>query len=166
MVPVMNGGPVEMLNTTVTITTSTAGVSLKGGGTIRIPRIAPFTSADAEIEIEVDRSFTGIGQLQLNVTVSNEDACQPIVTRPLFAWINVRRRARHVERRHSGEPVIAVDDDWRQRRRHLVPRRGDAVEPRLVRPRLQRGVGHGARVAGAERRQRALRDLIRSPVRL
>jgi hypothetical protein len=85
----MNGGPVEMRNTTISITTPTAGVSLKHGGLVRIARIAPFSSEEAEIEIEVDRSFTGIGQLQLNVSVSNDEACEPTVARPIFAWINV-----------------------------------------------------------------------------
>jgi len=89
VVPVMNGGAVEMLNTTVSITTATPGVSFRHGDSVRIARIAPLSSAEAEIEIEVDRGFTGIGQLQLNVTVSSDEACEPSVARTANAWINV-----------------------------------------------------------------------------
>lgn len=89
VVPVMNGGPVAMLNVTVSITTSTPGVSLTNRGFVRIRRIAPFSSVNAEIDFEVDRSFSGIGQLQLNVAVSDDEACEPTIERPVFAWINV-----------------------------------------------------------------------------
>jgi large repetitive protein len=89
VVPVMNGGAVEMLNTTVSIATSTPGVSFRHGASTRIARIAPFSSAEAEIEIGVDRGLTGIGQLQLNVTVSSGEACEPSVARSANAWINV-----------------------------------------------------------------------------
>ena len=89
VVPVMNAGPLDMFNTTVTLTTSTPGVSFKHGSSVRIPRLAPFSSREAGIEIEVDRSFTGIGMLQVDVTVSNDQACEPTVSRTFTAWINV-----------------------------------------------------------------------------
>ena len=44
VVPVMNGGPLELRNTTVSITTSTPGVSFRHGSSIHIERIAPFGS--------------------------------------------------------------------------------------------------------------------------
>jgi hypothetical protein len=89
VVPVRNGGPVEMVDTMVSIVSPTPGVSFTHGSSVRIPRIAPYDSAMAEIQIEVDRTFTGIGQLQLNVSVSNGDACEPIVSRSHNAWFNV-----------------------------------------------------------------------------
>ena len=89
VVPVMNAGPVEMRNTTITVTTSTPGVSFRHGSSVRISRIEPFGSAEAQIEIEVDRTFTGIGQLQVNVSVSSNEACEPLLSRPFNAWINV-----------------------------------------------------------------------------
>jgi hypothetical protein len=89
VVPVMNGGPIEMRNTTVSITISTPGVSFKHGSSVRLPRIAPFESREARIEIELDRAFTGIGQLEVNVSVSSEEACEPLVSRPFSTWINV-----------------------------------------------------------------------------
>jgi Fungalysin metallopeptidase (M36)/PA domain len=89
VVPVMNSGPVEMRNTTVTIATSTPGVSFRHGSSVRISRLAPFTSQEVQIEIEVDRTFTGIGMLQVNVNVSNDESCEPTVSRPFNAWINV-----------------------------------------------------------------------------
>jgi len=87
-VPVINGGAVAMLNTTVTLSTSTSGVSIKKGSA-RVARIAPLSSAEVEFEIEVDRSFTGIGQLALTATVSSDAACEPSVDRSAFARINV-----------------------------------------------------------------------------
>jgi Fungalysin metallopeptidase (M36)/PA domain len=89
VVPVMNGGPVQARDTIVTVTTSTPGVSFKHGNTVRIHRIAPFSSVNAEIEIEVDRSFAGIGQLALNVTATNDEGCETTVTRTANFWINV-----------------------------------------------------------------------------
>jgi fungalysin metallopeptidase (M36)/PA domain-containing protein len=88
VVPVMNGGPVEMLNTIVSLSSPTSGVSIKRL-TGRLARIAPFGTREAEFEIELDRGFTGIGQLQLDVTVSSEEACEPTESRSVFAWINV-----------------------------------------------------------------------------
>jgi fungalysin metallopeptidase (M36)/PA domain-containing protein/fungalysin/thermolysin propeptide len=89
VVPVMNAGPIEMRNTTVSITTSTPGVSFRHGSSARIARLDPFTTREAEIEIEVDRTFAGIGMLTVNVNVSNGESCEPLVSRTFTAWINV-----------------------------------------------------------------------------
>jgi len=61
--------------------------------TDRLARIAPFGTVEAEFEIELDRGFTGIGQLELNVTVSNEDACEESVAQQVFALVNVDEKA-------------------------------------------------------------------------
>ena len=89
VVPVMNGGPLELRDTTVSITISTPGVSIRHGRSIHFPRMAPFSSKEARIEIELDRAFTGIGMLELNVNVSSDEACEPLVSRLFTAWINV-----------------------------------------------------------------------------
>jgi hypothetical protein len=89
VVPVMNGGAVDMFDTTVSITTPTAGISFKHGGSTRIGRVAPFSSKEVEIEFEVDRGFSGIGQLTLNVSVSNDESCEAAVTQEVHAFINV-----------------------------------------------------------------------------
>src|SRR5262245_36010349 len=89
VVAVRNGGAAEMLNTTVSVTTTTAGVVFRHGASARINRIAPFSSAEAEIEFEVDREFTGIGQLTLKVIVSNAESCEPEVSHFVYALINV-----------------------------------------------------------------------------
>ena len=88
VVPVINGGAVEMLDTTVSLSTPTSGVSVKKGSA-HVARIAPFSSVDVEFEIEVDRNFAGIGQMTLNATVSNDAACDPSAGRSTFARINV-----------------------------------------------------------------------------
>jgi hypothetical protein len=89
VVPVINGGPVEMRNTTVTVTTSTPGISFKDGNSAHVEKVAPFSSVNARIEIEIDRSFTGIGQLTLNVSASNGEGCEPTVARTANFWVNV-----------------------------------------------------------------------------
>ncbi len=93
VVPVMNGGPVEMLNTIVSISSPTSGVSIKRMSD-RISRVAPFGTREAEFEIELDREFTGIGQLELNVTVSSAEACEDSVEQPVFALVNVDEQVR------------------------------------------------------------------------
>jgi hypothetical protein len=92
VVPVMNAGPIDMLNTTVTvqIVSPTTGVSFTHGGSDGILRIAPFSTKEARIAFEVDRAFTSIGQLTLKVSVSNDESCEPLVARDsVHAWINV-----------------------------------------------------------------------------
>jgi hypothetical protein len=88
VVPVMNGGPVDMINTTISISTPTSGVSIKKPFA-SIQRIAPFSTEEVEFDVEVDRTFTGTGQLQVDVSASNDDACTPAVMRSAFARINV-----------------------------------------------------------------------------
>jgi len=92
VVPVMNGGAIEMRNTIVSLSSPTGGVSIKRI-TDRLSRIAPFDTVEAEFEIELDREFTGIGQLELNVTVSNEEACEESVAQQVFALMNVDEKA-------------------------------------------------------------------------
>ena len=89
VVPVMNGGPVALIGTTVTVATSTPGISYKHGRSARISRIAPFSSREVEIEFEIDRAVTGIGQLQFEVTVSNEESCDTTISHTVTTLINV-----------------------------------------------------------------------------
>ena len=91
VIPVMNGGPVEMRNAmvSVSIAAPASGVSFKHGSSARISRIAPFSSVEAEFEIEVVRDFHGIGQLELNVEVSSDESCTPTESRVVRARINV-----------------------------------------------------------------------------
>ena len=70
------------------------------------PRIAPFESREARIEIELDRAFTGIGQLEVNVSVSSEEACEPLC---LEAILHVDQRRRSAERVDGGDGRNAHD---------------------------------------------------------
>jgi len=88
VVPVLNGGPVDLLDAIVAISSPTAGVSIKKSSA-RVARVSPFGTTEVEFEIELDKTFTGIGQMQIDVTVSNDAACEPAVSRSAFAWINV-----------------------------------------------------------------------------
>src|SRR4029077_10202135 len=58
-------------------------------GSARVARIAPLSSVEVEFEIEVDRNFSGIGQMTLDATVSNDAACDANVERSALARINV-----------------------------------------------------------------------------
>jgi hypothetical protein len=92
VVPVMNAGPIDMLNTTVTIqiVSPMSGVSFTHGDSDRILRIVPFSTKEARIDFAVDRNFASVGQLTFTVTVSNDESCAPLVTRDnVHAWINV-----------------------------------------------------------------------------
>ena len=166
VVPVMNGGPVEMLDTTVSIATSATGITFRSGRSARIPRIAPFSSGEARIEFEVDRSFTGIGQMLLEVTAANADSCEPISSASLSTLFNVddalnTSRTDTVESPSSPWTPGGADAD-----RDLVAGRGRAVQPRMGRHRLRRRLRHHAHVARAAGRKRSLHDRVRSPVQL
>jgi fungalysin metallopeptidase (M36)/PA domain-containing protein/fungalysin/thermolysin propeptide len=88
VVPVMNGGAIDMLDTTISISSPTSGLSIKKPA-VHVARVAPFSSVEVEFEVELDRNFTGIGQLQVNVDVSNGATCEPTASTSAFAWINV-----------------------------------------------------------------------------
>ena len=90
VVPVMNGGPVEMREHD--------GLDHHADRrrVVQARRLGPHladrarsAAEEAEIEIEVDRTFTGIGQLQLNVSVVERGVVRAAVARPVFALINV-----------------------------------------------------------------------------
>jgi hypothetical protein len=88
VVPVMNSGPVDLVDTTVSISSPTSGLSIKKGSA-RIARLAPFTTIEVEFEVELDKNFSGVGQLQVDAIAANDSACEPSASASAFAWINV-----------------------------------------------------------------------------
>ena len=140
----MNGGPVEMRNTTRlgSIDVAEPGVSFKHGGIgSHLANCAVQHRGGRDRDSRSTGAFAGIGQLQLNVSVSNDEACEPTRRAPGSPrWINVDDipnvsnvdtvRAR---RRRGRRPARTPIEIWdRASKCH-------AVQPRVVRPRLRRG---------------------------
>ncbi len=88
VVTVMNAGPLELAGTTVSVNASLTGVVFPSGNTVQIARIAPFTSRQVSIPVSLEPSFSGIGQLQLTVTVSNSESCETTLTQIFRTFVN------------------------------------------------------------------------------
>jgi hypothetical protein len=89
LVTVLNGGPVELTNMSITVTSPSAGISFPHGNSAIVPRVGPLAASEVAIEIALDPSMTGIGRLEFTAAVQNADACQPVATRTRYEWINV-----------------------------------------------------------------------------
>jgi Fungalysin metallopeptidase (M36)/PA domain len=88
LITVMNAGPLELTDALVSVAASLAGVTFPAGQSVRIARLAPFASQQVSIPIGLAASFSGIGQLELTVTVANDQSCQPTVTQSIRAIVN------------------------------------------------------------------------------
>jgi hypothetical protein len=82
-ITVLNDGGADAIDTVVTLTSSAAGISFPRGSTVRVRRIGPFDSATVSIRIARDPAVTAAGELDLEVSVANDEACVPSVTRSL-----------------------------------------------------------------------------------
>lgn len=78
-IEVANVSPLDLVNTRVTLSTRTRGVSFPSGTSAVLARLAPFATETVEVEIALDESFEDVGLLDLNVTVQNLRACVPFV---------------------------------------------------------------------------------------
>jgi hypothetical protein len=88
LITVMNAGPLELTDTTVSVDTALSGLTFPSGRSVRIARIAPFTSRQVSIPLGLAASFSGIGQLELTVTVANDESCQPTLTHTVRTIVN------------------------------------------------------------------------------
>ena len=88
VVPIRNSGPIAALGTTVSVTTATAGVQLLSGGSATVATLGPFTSAEVVVEFAVDAAFAGIGQLEVEVHVTNGEACNTDIAATARARLN------------------------------------------------------------------------------
>lgn len=76
LVEVANKSPIDLAGpTTVTLSTTTAGVSFPGGPTAELGQVGPFAARSVSIDIALDDSFDDVGLLELTVTVQNAGAC-------------------------------------------------------------------------------------------
>lgn len=88
IVTVMNGGPLELADTTVTVSSSLSDVVFPEGNTLRIARIPALTGRQVSFPVALDASFSGIGQLELTLTVSNGQSCDTTLTRAIRMVVN------------------------------------------------------------------------------
>jgi hypothetical protein len=107
-ISVSNGGAVEALDTVITLTSATAGISFPRGNSVQIRRLRPFESVRVFIPIALASAVTGRGRLDLQVNVANGAACEVATTRSLAQWINVNE----VPNASSTDDVEAKSTSW------------------------------------------------------
>lgn len=88
VVPVRNAGPIEMRDTTIAVSTSTGGVQFLSGASVTLRSLKPFASTEVVIEVAIDAGFTGIGALEVQAHVSNDQACETLVSATARARLN------------------------------------------------------------------------------
>ncbi len=79
-VKVMNTGVTTLSGTTVSVSSTLAGVTFPNGAMITLPKIEPFATATATIDIDLAASVTGIQQMDLKADVTNAAGCTPTVS--------------------------------------------------------------------------------------
>jgi hypothetical protein len=87
-ITVMNAGPMQLTDATVSVSASLAGLTFPSGATVNIARIAPFESRVVSIPVGLAASFTGIGQLELTITVASDESCQTTLTHLVRTVVN------------------------------------------------------------------------------
>ncbi|MEP7124068.1 MAG: M36 family metallopeptidase [Byssovorax sp.] len=95
-VKVMNGGPATMSSTTVDVAIGAKGVTFPNGSKVDLGPLAAYATATAEIQIKLDSSFTKKANLDLQVNVTNPEACNPkqtLATAPLVNFDEVKTSA-------------------------------------------------------------------------
>jgi hypothetical protein len=89
VVTLLNGGAAALTNTTVTLSTTTQGITFPAGATAMIPSVAPLGSTDVTLDIAMDASITAAETLDLTVQIDNADACTTTETRTISRHVNV-----------------------------------------------------------------------------
>jgi large repetitive protein len=85
---ILNDGNGPLLNTTATIVTTTKGIAFPNGPKATIGMLAPFATATATVDIQLDPSVDSIENLDLQVVIENADACTPKMTSAQDPLIN------------------------------------------------------------------------------
>jgi large repetitive protein len=88
LITVMNAGPLELNGATVSVNASLSGLTFPSGASVSIARIAPFTSRLVSIPVALAASFSGIGQLELTITVATDESCQQTLTHAVRTIVN------------------------------------------------------------------------------
>ena len=85
---VLNGGPIALSGTTVTVAGVPAGISFPDGESVTIAELAPYQSTEVEIAIELDAGVADIQSLTFGLQAANPDAFNPTVDQPLVQRVN------------------------------------------------------------------------------
>jgi hypothetical protein len=92
-ISVSNAGAAPMLDTMITLASTTAGITFPSGTSISIPKVAPFSSTEVMLDIALDPSVTGKQVLALDVKAENAAACQTAEEQAFGAAINVDEKS-------------------------------------------------------------------------
>ena len=107
-VQVANDGPAAMTDTTVTLASTTAGVTFPDGPTATLASVAAFGTQSATVKIALASTVTDIGVLDLTITVGNGAACVTSVAEVRTPRIHADE---HTESSKT-EDVEAVSPPW------------------------------------------------------
>ncbi len=87
-VTVANGGPVALSGASVTLTSTSAGVSFPGGASFPIADLEPFSSTQVELQIALDKTLSGMSSLVLGVRLDAPGSCQTTMTSTVISRVN------------------------------------------------------------------------------
>lgn len=87
-VTVINGGPVAATGTSLTLSSTSMGLTFPAGTSATIPTLAPYASAQVTLDVALDPALTQIGQLDVAIQAANAAACTAAVSLPLTARTN------------------------------------------------------------------------------
>lgn len=88
VVPIANTGAVDLTNVSVSVTTSTPGLTLSSS-TQQIASLAAYGTAEVTVGFSLDESATAPVAGELSVVVGAPSACTPTVTVPVAMRLNV-----------------------------------------------------------------------------
>ncbi|MFT3710793.1 MAG: M36 family metallopeptidase [Archangium sp.] len=87
-VRVANTGPVAATATTITVASTTAGITVPDGGVVTVPSIAPFTTVSIPVTVALDDTVTAITTATFDITVDNANSCSTQLTSSLVTRLN------------------------------------------------------------------------------
>ncbi|HEU0037006.1 MAG TPA: M36 family metallopeptidase [Kofleriaceae bacterium] len=87
-IPVQNPGHVAVTDVTVTVTSTTPGITVVSPP-VTMTTLAPYTSSDVEVEVKLDAGATGPIDGELAVAISATGSCVPEVTNTVKLRLDV-----------------------------------------------------------------------------
>ena len=81
-IDLINARPIELEEGSLTLSTTTPGVTIKGDEVLPIKVLAPFSASKLTVEVSVDPQMADPTPFELEIAVDAPGACQPNYTRP------------------------------------------------------------------------------------
>ncbi|HTE55824.1 MAG TPA: M36 family metallopeptidase [Kofleriaceae bacterium] len=88
VVTVVNGGPIPLSDSTVTVSEPPKGVTFPDGATATVAALGAYESVDVELAIQLDGAAAGVQTLSITVTAANETSFHPTVDSVLVQRVN------------------------------------------------------------------------------